>query len=348
MQLKDSSKKSTLRFSTSPLCLLVWCLCVFSNAARAAEVAAPPSLVGQRVLWLGDSITQDGQYVTDVEYYLDRRFPDQAIDIISIGLASETASGLSERMHPFPRPDVHERLQRALDSVKPKVVVACYGMNDGIYHPPGAERLKAFQDGINSLIAKVRAAGAQLILLTPPPYDALPVKSVRPLEAPDFGYRGVYEKYDTVLAEYSAWEQTLNSPDVLVVDVHSPLNVYLQTKRQNNSKFSFSRDGIHPNTAGHLLMAHTLLQALQLPVAAPDLDAELARLGADPLFNLVSQHRRKRSDGWLAYVGYTRGPVVKTDSIDATEQAATLLQSQINEARKNVANAPLAVSPAAP
>ena len=35
----------------------------------------------------------------------------------------------------FPRPDLHERLDRALPKTKPDLVFACYGMNDGIYLP---------------------------------------------------------------------------------------------------------------------------------------------------------------------------------------------------------------------
>ena len=91
---------------------------------------------GKRVMVLGDSITQAGHYVSYVEYLLQKHDPKLDIDIISVGLSSETTSGLSEAGHAggkFPRPCVHERLDRALAAVKPAVVVACYGMNDGIY-----------------------------------------------------------------------------------------------------------------------------------------------------------------------------------------------------------------------
>ena len=94
--------------------------------------------------------------------------------MVGIGLSSETCSGLSEPDHPFPRPDVHERLDRALAKVRPDVVVACYGMNDGIYYPFGEDRFKAYQNGVNRLIEKVHATGAKLILLAPPPFDPVP------------------------------------------------------------------------------------------------------------------------------------------------------------------------------
>src|SRR5258708_7017242 len=116
--------------------------------------AATPTLAGQRVLFLGDSITQDGRYVSFLEYYLHAA--GKSCDLISIGLSSETVSGLTETSSPYPRPCILERVDRALKAVKPTVVFACYGMNDGIYHPSSPERLAAFTDGLRQLIAKVR------------------------------------------------------------------------------------------------------------------------------------------------------------------------------------------------
>src|SRR3982751_2575490 len=84
---------------------------------------------GQRILFLGDSITNAGMYVEYLDAYLATRFPDQRFELINLGLPSETVSGLSEPDHPYPRPDVHERLDRALAKTRPDVVVACYGMN---------------------------------------------------------------------------------------------------------------------------------------------------------------------------------------------------------------------------
>lgn len=148
-----------------------------AEAVPLQSKTAQPLLANKRVLWLGDSITQAGDYVTFVEYFLEKQYPAERFDFVSIGLASETASCLSEKTHPFPRPCVQERLQRALALVKPQVVVACYGMNDGIYHPQSVERMQAFERGMEKLIAAAHAAGAQVVLLTPPPFDALPLRA---------------------------------------------------------------------------------------------------------------------------------------------------------------------------
>lgn len=290
------------------------------------------------MLWLGDSITQAGDYITFVEYFLEKKYPADRFDVISIGLASETASCLSEKTHPFPRPCVQERLQRALTLVKPQIVVACYGMNDGIYHPQSAERMQAFKQGIEKLIAAVHAAGAQLILLTPPPFDALPVKGkVVPLSAADFGFMSPYEGYDSVLADYGRWEMHLPRSEATVLDLHTPMDAYLAKRRETDADFSFAKkDGIHPDAAGHLLMAQIVLRGLGVPVAAGDLSSELKTVEADPLYALIKEQREARSDGWLKYVGYTRDETVKSDSVKDVETKNAELQAKIDALRRQL------------
>jgi len=301
--------------------------------------AGDAPLAGKRVLFLGDSITQNGQYVSFIEYYLDKLYPAENFDFISIGLASETVSGLSEKAHPFPRPYLHNRLQAALDAVKPSIVVACYGMNDGIYHPQSPDRMVAFQTGIRLLISKVKASGARLVLLTPPPFDPIPVSSsVRPPGAPDYSFMNPYVQYNDVLADYARWEMTLPLSDARVIDLHTPLSKFLADQRRADPNYKFSPDGIHPPPIGHLLMAQAVLTGLGVPMHSADPEAELNTVTSDPLYVLVAAHRQGRSDGWLSYVGYTRGDTVKTDSIASTEEEATEQQKEIDQMRRGVSS----------
>src|SRR5438132_4669375 len=102
-----------------------------TTLARADEPF--PLKDGQRVVFLGDSNTYAGKYIAYLDAYLCTRFPDKRFELINLGLPSETVTGLSEPDHPYPRPNIHDRVERALTLAKPDVVVICYGMNDGIY-----------------------------------------------------------------------------------------------------------------------------------------------------------------------------------------------------------------------
>ena len=161
----------------------------------------------ERILFLGDSITYQGTYVTIIEAALIAQYPERHFVVLNLGLSSETVSGRSEEGHAggrFPRPDLHERLDRILKQLKPDLVIACYGMNDGIYHPLDAGRFAAFQDGVRRLREKVIGAGADIIHLTPPVFDPQPI-ATKVLPAGRDHYPTPFAGYNGVLDIYAKW-----------------------------------------------------------------------------------------------------------------------------------------------
>jgi lysophospholipase L1-like esterase len=221
---------------------------------------------GQRVVFLGDSNTFAGHYIAYLDAFLYTRFSDKKFELLNLGLPSETVSGLSEPDHPYPRPCVFDRLDRVLEKTKPDVVVACYGMNDGIYHPFSEERFKKYQEGIQRLITCVEKAKAKIVLLTPPPFEGAAIKDkLLPKTAEKFSWLKPYEEYDGVLRRYSEWLLTLRDKGYLVVDVHSAINKHVETVHGVDSKYRLTGDGIHPGGAGHWLIAQQILQAWKAP-----------------------------------------------------------------------------------
>ena len=273
------------------------------------------SLAEKKAAFLGDSITQAGGYVTYTAYYLDKLYPRRNFDIYGLGLSSETVSGLSETNHAggaFPRPCLFERLGRLLERVKPEVVFACYGMNDGIYLPLDSERFAAFRDGVTKLIDQCKAAGVkEVFLITPPVFDFSP-------KAGEFNY-------DSVLTEYAAWERTLKLPGVRVIDLHTAMR-----KARDAQTEVFSKDRVHPGDEGHLLMAKTILATFGVEIP----DESVAAIKADPLFKLVDEQRRLRSTRWMNHVGYTREKAVLPQPLGTAQTEAAKLQEQIDILRR--------------
>lgn len=292
-------------------------LAVALNSALAAPFAAQDaaSLAGKRVVFLGDSNTQAGGYVAFTTYYLEKLHPKKDFDILGLGLASETLSGLSEDGHAggkFPRPCLFERLGRLLDKVKPEVVFACYGMNDGIYLPLDKERTAAFHKGVTRLIEQCKKAGVkQIFLVTPPIYD--------------FSSKKDEFNYDAVLTEYAKWETELKVTGVTVIDLHSAMR-----KARDARTTPFSGDKVHPGDDGHLLMAKTILTAL----GAKTPDESAATIKADPLFKLVEQKRAMRSAAWMNHIGYTRENTVKPEPLGTAEADTARLQEKIDAIRR--------------
>lgn len=301
-------------------------------ATQAAEAIAPSV---QRILFLGDSITYDGKYIAYAETELRLRCPERTWEILNCGLPSETVSGLSEDDHAggkFPRPDLHERLDRVLDRLRPELVFACYGMNDGIYLPLSDERFQRFQDGIRRLREKVAGCGAQLVHLTPPVFDPAPIRA-RLVPADRVVSGQMYEGYDEVLDRYGDWLLGQREQGWQVIDVRGPLKQALAAGRQQDAAFRFSGDGVHPNPAGHQVMAQALLCGAGFP--ADSLAAGFAEY-ADPdskrarLFSLIYRRQRILTDAWLTATRHLR-PMSPGLPLDQAEPQAAALTEQIQQ-----------------
>ena len=205
----------------------------------------------KRVLCLGDSITWAGHWVDQIDALYAVRHPAAAVEVLNLGLPSETVSGLSEPGHAggaFPRPVLRERLDRVLDRVRPDAVVACYGMNDGIYLPLDEQRFKAFRDGIDHLEQSVRRRGARFHLLTPAAYD-------RTRAAPDAKF-----DYDDVLARYADWLRRRSG--TRAADARGPLLRHLAARRRRNPDYRLADDGVHLSPLGHWFLAEAAATTL--------------------------------------------------------------------------------------
>lgn len=295
-------------------------LLLVSDLGMSAE--PPPA---KRIVFLGDSITQAGRYIEILEAAMIAQHPEANVYFIPLGLSSETVSGLSEPGHAggkFPRPDLHERLDRVLAKAKPDLVIACYGMNDGIYYPLDAQRTKAFRDGITKLRDKAAAANAHVIHVTPPVFDPLPIKA-RVLPAGLDKYERPFEGYNQVLDAYSQWLLDMKAEKKWdVIDLHGPMNNALAEKRKTNPQFTFARDGVHPSPEGQVLIARTIADAWGLKIqedGTPD-----HANGAAILKAVQKKHAILRL-AWLSHVGHKRPGVPMGVPIeDAEKQAATL------------------------
>ena len=299
-----------------------------------AEIPAPPArafVAARRVVILGDSITYGGEWAEWVETWLHLKFPEARFEFLNLGLPSETVSGLSEDNHAggaFPRPGLHERLARVLEKTHPDLIVACYGMNDGIYFPFGEERFRKFQEGILQLREKAAHEGIRVIHLTPPVFDPVPLAG-RTLPGGRDAYPSPFEGYNGVLDRYSEWLVSRRAAGWVVVDVHTPMNRFLADQRRANPEFILAGDGVHANAQGHWLIARELLRQLGAPDNIVTADTAAGLLQSDPraaaVLALVQKRQRVLKDSWLTAVGHQRpGMAPGVPLADAERQAADI------------------------
>lgn len=264
------------------------------NQPFAQPYAIPANV--KKIVFIGNSITYAGRYVSSIDAYLRLQYPERHFEIINLGLPSETVSGLSEPDHTggkFPRPDLHERLDRILKKLKPDLVFACYGMNDGIYLPFDNERFQKFCEGINWMHEQVTQSGTPIIHITSPIYDERKGKA-----------------YANVLDIYADWlisRRYTNNWNV--IDVHWLMKKYLEDQRHKDPTFMYAKDGIHPDNVGHFIIAKEILLSLSETnlAGATDMKDVLSKYkNGDSVFQLIEKEQAIRKDAYLTFTGHKR------------------------------------------
>ncbi len=292
------------------------CVCFFAVPSLWADDAERFFKRNDRVVFLGDSNTYAGVWIEWFDAWQRKAHPDWKLDVLNLGLSSETTTGLSEPTHPFPRPDVRERLGRVLERTKPNVIVFCYGMNDAIYHPFSEARFQVFQKCSLEAVRKIKAAGTKVIWLTPPPFDPKPLRAkgnLRPAGGDQYSWQFVSEDYDATIAKYAKWVVEQKAEVDLMVDLHTPLAKELLKRRGLDSDFAFTSDGVHFTDQGHLFVAQLFIRAL----------GEEAKLdyNADTM-KRVRQRLHVLRDAYLSEIGHLRpGVAVGKPLADAVAES---------------------------
>lgn len=274
----------------------------------------------RRIVFLGDSITECGEYVVDLECWLlaHRR----QIEVLNVGLSSETATALSPveneghlKQFGFVRPFVGERLARVLAETKPDCLFVCYGMNDAGALPRTEQGTKRYTEAMTLLRGAALHSGAKrVVICTPPMHDA----------------KGVVEKqsYDDTLARYSAWLVCRRQKGWEIVDLHTPMRTALREGRSRDPAFAFALDGVHPGRAGHWLMAREILTHIFGAHLCGVTSAENLFFAQGPEIRVLVRRRMEfRFNTWMALICHQRpgvmgGPDMKNEPRLAAAQAA--------------------------
>jgi lysophospholipase L1-like esterase len=117
---------------------------------------------GDRIIFLGDSITQAGAdpkgYVSLVGQAFEKNKKDLGVVVIGAGISGNKV------------PDLENRLDRDVLAQKPTKVVIYIGIND-VWHgqddPSRGTLPERFEAGLAGLVDRIRKSGAEVILATP-------------------------------------------------------------------------------------------------------------------------------------------------------------------------------------
>lgn len=244
-------------------------------APALAQDEAPPRQppagfalhAGDRVVFYGDSITDQRLYTTFVETYVVTRFPGLDVRFVHSGWGGDRVSGGIGGA-------IDVRLERDVVAHRPTLVTCMLGMNDAGYRPFEPALLSGYEKGLERLVEKVRAGApkVRLWLIEPSPYDDV-------TRAP--GLKDG-QSYEEVLGRYRASVRALAERlGTGVADLDSAVVSCLTRAREKDPKLAekIIPDRVHPGPAGHLVMARALLGAWGAPalVSSVEIDARARR-----------------------------------------------------------------------
>lgn len=227
------------------------------HAVAHADFALKPN---DRVVFYGDSITDQRLYTTFVETYVVTRFPKLPVSFVHSGWGGDRVSGGGGG-------PIDLRLQRDVLAYKPTVMTIMLGMNDGAYRSFNQGIFDTYANGYTHILDTVQkeAPGVRFTLIEPSPYDDV-------TRAPGFtdGYNAVLQRYGDFV------KNTATAKNMNVADLNTPVVTMLQKANGTDAKTAqqLIPDRIHPGPAGHLIMAEALLKAWGAPSVVSDVSID--------------------------------------------------------------------------
>lgn len=226
-------------------CLIASAVMVLMIGTGLADDSGITLKKGDRIVFLGDSITQGGDshdkgYVRLIRKTLTEKHADLGIEVIGAGISGNKV------------PDLQRRLEKDVLSRKPTIVVIYIGIND-VWHgesdPARGTLPEAFTAGLKDVIGRCTEAGAKVVLCTPTVIG----------EKKDGG-----NKLDQRLDQYSDISRSLAKELKLpLCDLRKAFLDHLKEQNANDAERGIlTSDRVHLNEAGNKFVAETMLKVI--------------------------------------------------------------------------------------
>lgn len=259
---------------------------------------------GDRLAIVGDSITEQRMYSRLLETYLTACVPELKITARQYGWSGEKTDGFLKRMD-------NDCLR-----FNPTVVTLSYGMNDARYRPFDVTNGQWYDDHYTAIVRKLKAAGARVVVGSPGCSGKLATWVTSRV--------GTLEEHNQHLCALRDIAMGVAQREqVAFADVFWPMykaNVIAPGLYAGDGSRRYElvgRDGIHPDWAGHAIMAYAYLRALGLDGDLGTISVDLAQQTAEA----TNGHRVESFENGQLKITSTRypfcapGPMDQDDSV---------------------------------
>lgn len=209
-------------------------------------VATPSAAEGfaltdaDQVVFLGDTLVSQGLFPHFVETFVRARYPELRARFLMMGRADATPQSLRE---------VVEKDVLGMEP-RPTVAVICVGLFEVSMAQLSDEQLVSFASDYEELVRVLTAAGIKVVVLTPPSPDEERNARLRELAFDKQVVGRIAAEIRRIAAAHGA----------ALADWYRVSAEQRAARREQDPRFSFSRDGLRPQGAGHALAATLLLE----------------------------------------------------------------------------------------
>jgi lysophospholipase L1-like esterase len=210
---------------------------------------------GDRVVMIGDSITEQHLYSNYVEMWTVTRFPAWNITFRNVGIGGDRSTG------------GNSRFKRDVLAHQATALTVDFGMNDGSYRAFDEPGFNTYMKGLQGMADQAKAAGIRVAWVTP-----------QPLDNADQGTTAL-TGYNLTLEKYSAGVHTIADKNSgLFVDQFHPYAAILDKARAAAPHYNriTAGDAVHPGPPGQSLMAYAILKGLHFPALVSSVAIDLS------------------------------------------------------------------------
>lgn len=213
--------------------LLIGALCL-ASAVLSADIAVSN---GDRIAFLGDSITQQGN---------SNKYGYLHLVISGLKTAGVEAVAVPAGISGNKSNNMLERVDRDVIAKKPQWMLLSCGVND-VWHGKRGVELEPYRKNITAICDKAEKAGIKIMILT----------ATMISEDPATANNKKLAAYNDFLRSFAAQRK------YLLADLNADMQAHSAAK--TNSAQNLTYDGVHMNVSGNKMMARGILKAFGVP-----------------------------------------------------------------------------------
>ena len=237
--------------------LSVACACAVGSAGQPAASSEFFFKNGDRVVIMGDSITEQHLYSNYLETWIVTRFPSWSLTFRNAGISGDRSTG------------GNGRFKRDVLPNQPTAMTVDFGMNDGGYGAFNEGAFKSYMAGLQGIANQALSNHIRVAWVTPQPVD-------KKEDGP------ALEGYATTLEKFSEGVKAIAATNggAFVDQFHTYLEVLNKVRAENPSNRAMGGDAVHPGPPGQAVMASSILRALNFPALVSSVEIDATKLAA--------------------------------------------------------------------